>query len=57
VLDRALQTKDVPHHPRFGRDPWASITTAHRRAHAARATINSAAAVGIPEHLYKNDGW
>src|SRR2546427_1189592 len=56
VLDR-VQTKDVPHHPRFGGVILGLYYHGSTGVHTPLVpTINSAVAVGAVGHLYRNDG-
>lgn len=55
VLDR-VQTKDVPHHPRFGGVIFGLYYHGNTGVHTPLVpTINSAVAMWVVGHLYKND--
>jgi hypothetical protein len=55
VLDR-VQTKDVPHHPRFGGVILGLYYHGNTAVHTPLVpTINSAVALWAVGHLYKND--
>jgi len=55
VLDR-VQTKDVPHHPRFGGVIFGLYYHGNTAVHTPLVpTINSAVALWAVGHLYKND--